>query len=306
MIEPLEMRLTNPGGDPGIWVFHNRLGSEAVCGLAVSRSDGARESACLLVDPSAHTQSGLYESCRMGTLYENCTTLLVVGALRPGDIAIDIGAHVGYYATLFRLAVGANGSVYAFEPMPTTYRRLLRNVLFNRFTNLLPLPMAVAEHPGTALFHLHPGNEGESSLVRSDVSETCQVQVISLDDLFADALPQRPRVMKLDAEGVEMQILKGGPAFFERHAPDLVICEINCGVLALGGSDEMEIRGFFAQRGYRCALINLSVENSRMDMRGARVYRYLEGAAPAAPECPYVFNLMFVRQGSGLYPADAY
>lgn len=306
MTEALSMQRTNPGGEPALWVFHDRLGEEAVCGLALSRAGGVRETACLLVDPTAHTQRALFEACRQGLLYERCTTLLVAGALRPGDIAFDIGAHVGYYTALFRLAVGAAGTVYAFEPMPATWRRLWRNMLFNRFNNVTPLPLALADRSGTATFHLHPGNEGESSLVRAEGGESCVVRLATLDELFVGALLQRPRVMKLDAEGVEMQILRGGQAFFEHHAPDLVICEINAPVLALGGSSEMEIREFFARRDYRCAVINLSVADSGLDMRGAQVYRYLDDATPAGPTCPYVFNLMFVRKGCGLYPADAY
>lgn len=305
MIEPKGMTRINPGGDPAIWVFHDTLGDDGVCGLAVARGGQAPETACLMVSKHAYTQKVMYRIfAESHQLYEPYTTLLALGALRPGDIAIDIGAHVGYFSLLFRLAVGAGGTVISFEPMPDTYRRLLRNVLANRFTNVLPLPLAVAERPGAALFHLHPDNEGESSLLDTHGTASATVQVTCLDELFRDGLPARPRLLKIDAEGVEMNILRGARQWFELYAPDMVICEINRDALAKGGATEREIRAFFEARGYRCAVIGLPEAAHGVDLRGASFYRYLGADEVVSDGCDYVFNLMCVRAGSGLYPAD--
>jgi FkbM family methyltransferase len=305
MIEPKGMQRINPGGDPAIWVFHGEVGDDGVCGLAVARGGQAPETACLMVSKQAFTQKVMYQVfAERGQLYEPCTSLLALGALRPGDMALDIGAHVGYFSMLFRLAVGASGSVIAFEPTPDTYRRLLRNVLANRFTNVLPLPMAVAERAGTALFHVNADNEGENSLLDDGGTNSAHVQVTSLDDLFRDGLPARPRLMKIDAEGVEMSILRGSRRWFELYAPDMVICEINRGALAKGGAGEQEVRGFFEARGYRCAVISLSEPDAGIDLGGGHFYRYLAPDEFIADRCRYVFNLMCVRAGSGLYPAD--
>ena len=305
MADGKEMHLVNPGGDPAIWVFHDLVGDDGVCGMALARAGQAPETACLIVSRQAHTQQVMYQLfSQRAQLYEPQTSLLAVGALRPGDIALDIGAHVGYFSMLFRLAVGSAGSVYAFEPMPDTYRRLVRNVMVNRFTNVLPLPMAVADRSGSATFHIDADNEGESSLLETGGSQTAEVQVTSLDDMFRDGLPARPRVMKIDAEGVELSILNGGRQFFERYAPDMVICELNRGALAKAGIGEADLRAFFEARGYRCAIIMLAAPDSGLDFRGARFYRYLAEGEFVGDACKYVFNLMCIRPGSGLYPAD--
>lgn len=298
MAAPQGMRQVNPGGDPALWIFHGSDGNDGICGLAVSRDGAAPESATLLASRDAYTQRVMAEMFAAGALYEPSTSLIALGCLRPGDIALDVGAHIGYFAILFRLGVGAGGTVFAFEPMPGTYRRLLRNVMLNRFTNVLPLPLALADRSGTAMFYLHPENEGESSLIGAHGGESCQVQVSCLDDLFRDGMAQRPRLMKMDAEGVEASILAGGRRWFDDHAPDLVISEINRGALANAGSSEEEVRRFFRERGYRCAVIG----SHGIDLQGGHFYRYLNDEGPAAPDCPYVFNLMFVRDGSGLYP----
>src|SRR5215510_7214671 len=54
-------------------------------------------------------------------LYESGTTKVVGKLLRPGMIAIDVGAHIGYYTRLFAKLVGKHGKVYAFEPNPETF-----------------------------------------------------------------------------------------------------------------------------------------------------------------------------------------
>ncbi|PZA18711.1 FkbM family methyltransferase, partial [Modestobacter versicolor] len=132
----------------------------------------------------------------------------------------------------------------------------------------------MADRSGTAIFHICPDNEGESSLLGADGGESCQVQVTCLDDLFRDRLPARPRLLKMDAEGVEPAILRGGRRWFDEQGPDMVICEINRGALASAGAGEMEIRDFFAARGYRAALIAIPGAPG-LDLGGGNYYRYL-------------------------------
>jgi FkbM family methyltransferase len=290
------------GGNAAFHIFHNTIGEEGVLGLAVSCSGALSESACLLVGMQEHTQQVMFKLFQDGQPYEKWTSCLAFGALREGDVAIDIGAHIGYFTALFRLGVGASGSVYAFEPMPDTYRRLLHNVMYNRFTNVLPLPLAVADRSGAAEFHIDSQNEGESSLLGwRKGTRPCPVQVTCLDDIFRDALPRRPRVLKLDAEGVELNILQGGTRFFETHAPDLVVCERNLGALMAVGASEWDLRRFFDERGYTCAVLN---NGAGIPLGGGEYYRYLRADEESAPpEHGYVYNLMFVRDGSGLYPS---
>lgn len=283
-----------------IELSHGLAGNEGTCGLKLRRAHRPAEKVSLHVSLQAHTQKTMHEMFQRGELYEYATSMLAIGALRPGDIAIDIGAHVGYFTLLFRLLVGRAGVVYAFEPMPDTYLRLVRNIMRNGFRNVLPLPLAMAERSGTAEFRINSENEGGSTLlpIVSGENNKVQVQVTSLDDVFPNALSAPPRLLKIDAEGVEMLILEGGRRWFETQAPDMMICEINRGALEAAGTSEWEIRGFMESRGYRSAVIHMH----NMNNNGANFYRYLEPGEHAAPGFPYVFNLMFVRPESGLYP----
>lgn len=262
------------------------VGANAVARLAVSRRE--------------YTQGVLYQLAQAGRLYEPDTTLVALGALRPGDIAIDIGAHVGYFTMLFRLAVGEQGRVFAFEPLPESYRRLLQNVLCNGFVNVLPLPLAIADRACTAHFHVNRQNEGESSLFANSGPAVGPVQVTSLDDLFREDLPVRPRLMKIDAEGAEILVLKGGDAWFRRQGPDIVIIEINRDALMAAGTSEWDIRHYFEQRGYRSAAIRGGESGQGL---GDALFRYYDCDFPVVPaNYGFVFNEMYVRAASGLYP----
>lgn len=295
------MRRINPGGDPAVWVAQDAAGDEAVCALALARQGGTPEIGVMLLSREEYTQKLIHDLAGKGFLYEQPTALLALGCLHPGDIALDIGAHVGFFTILFRLAVGASGRVFAFEPLAETYRRLLGNVIKNGFTNVLPLPLAVADQVGTADFHRDRSNDGGSSLLPHAGEVVGPVQVTCLDQLFRDDLPARPRLLKIDVEGVEMSVLQGGEKWIDRQPPDVVILEINRGALALGGATEWDLRRFFHKRGYRCAVIN---NGEGLDLGGGSLYRYLGQEEAAAPQDHrYVHNLMFVRPESGLYPA---
>lgn len=281
---------------------HKQADPEGIGCIKLRRGRHRAESAQMHFDLGAHTQHVMYYLFSKGCLYEKETSMLAIGALRSGDVALDIGAHVGYFSLLFRLLVGRTGAVYAFEPMPDTYRRLVMNILRNNFTNVIPLPLAIAERPGSAEFHIHPENEGESTLLSVAPGDTCQVMVSSLDELFAGSTGKRPRLLKIDAEGVETLILKGGVRFFETHAPDMIICEINRGTLSAAGTSEWDIRSFFKERNYRCAVIHMDGVDMGFGNSGARFYRYVDDAEPVAPNAHCVFNVMFIRNGSDLYP----
>ena len=297
----------NPGDDPNVWVFHNLLDGQGVCGFAFARNGDEVQTACLLVDLARHTQRILHTLCAEGRLYERQTTLLALAVLRRGDVVIDVGAHVGLLSILSRLAVGAEGLIHAFEPLPETYARLRDNIALNAYANVIAHPLALSDKAGEAIFYLNTENEGESSLLATGGTPACLVEVGTLDRLFAAAgtcLPRRPRIIKLDVEGVEINVLRGGQRFFAASAPDLVFCEINAGALQANGSSEAQIRGFLAEHGYRCAVINNGFPGLRLGE--ADYYRYLGTNEPSAqPDNSYVYNLMFVREESGLYPQAA-
>ncbi|MCX8068457.1 MAG: FkbM family methyltransferase [Anaerolineae bacterium] len=78
--------------------------------------------------------------------YEKETVKLVNRFVKPGAIALDIGAHIGYYTRILARAVGASGRVIAFEPHPETSLLLIKNT--TRFRNVIVLRVAAADKEG--------------------------------------------------------------------------------------------------------------------------------------------------------------
>ena len=65
------------------------------------------------------------------------TDLVLEGkVIKPGDVVLDLGANIGYYALMESMIVGGEGKVYAVEPSPENYKMLKENIELNGFTNI--------------------------------------------------------------------------------------------------------------------------------------------------------------------------
>jgi FkbM family methyltransferase len=124
------------------------------------------------------------------------------GLLRPGDIVVDVGANVGPWTLYSAGLVGPSGHVYAIEPHPQIAGYLTRNIELNGFTNVTVLPCAAGEAVGTGMLEERI-NDANNNIADNG---TMAVPVAPLDEL----IPARPiRLIKIDAEGSELQVLRG-------------------------------------------------------------------------------------------------
>ncbi len=150
-----------------------------------------------------------------------------------GDIVLDIGAHIGAYALRYSRIVGPEGRVIAFEPEPSNRRMLDMNVRLNGAQNIEVRSEALGDFTGTGSLKMSLYS-GSHSLARSphQVGEM-RVSVTKLDDL---RLP-RLDLLKIDAEGWEFNILKGGEKTIRACRPEMEIevhgthaldCEVCC------------------------------------------------------------------------------
>src|SRR4051794_41178218 len=97
--------------------------------------------------------------------WEPNVTAAFVRALAPGDVCLDIGAHIGYYTLLASRVVGPRGHVYAFEPSPENYSGLRANVELNGLRNVTTAQLAVGEQERRAVLYVGaPYNTGLTTL----------------------------------------------------------------------------------------------------------------------------------------------
>lgn len=142
--------------------------------------------------------------------------------VQPGQVVYDLGANVGYVSLLFARAVGPQGRVFAFEPLPANQDRLRQNLEHNPGLHVELILAAAAQRSGRAVFALH-GSDDMGRLHADDntQTETIEVDTIALDD-FANA-HSAPHLVKIDVEGAEVLVLQGMHSLLRTAKPTLFI-----------------------------------------------------------------------------------
>ncbi|MDY0873795.1 FkbM family methyltransferase [Dongia rigui] len=166
--------------------------------------------------------------------------------LRPGERVIDIGANYGIYSLTAARAVGAAGQVWSFEPASQTAAHLTRSIAANGFQNVSVIQAALSNREGEAQLGLSGQSELNSLQGSAQGSETVALTTL---DLWA-AANDWPAIdfVKLDAEGEEPNVIRGGHAFLKRASP-LIMFEIKHGAkLNLALKAQFEELGYAAYR----------------------------------------------------------
>lgn len=154
---------------------------------------------------------GLHEFEEMGFLLH---------FLRPGDLFADVGANIGSYTILASGHTGAES--VAFEPIPTTFRYLERNVRCNGLDSKVRLRnMGVGSQAGELAFTTHLDTENRVATEKD--AHIVKVPVISLDEAFPH---QSPTMIKIDVEGFETEVIKGALRTLRAEALQVVLIEL--------------------------------------------------------------------------------
>lgn len=218
----------------------------------------------LQLDEGHFSQRFMLNDFAQGRLYEAETSNFLGAILRPGDVFIDIGAHVGYFSMLAAALVGDAGEVWSFEPEPRNFAHLLEHIEVNAALNVRPMHMAVGAAPAIAEFFVNVDNDGGHALwevgrhpfnERSrQAPQSRKVYVSTLDQLFAGRDASRIKAIKIDAEGAEFAILVGARELLRRHPVPFIVAEINTFALQSMGVSEHHLRSLMTDAGYETYL----------------------------------------------------
>lgn len=166
--------------------------------------------------------------------------------VREGDVCIDIGANLGYYARTLSQLAGPAGRVYAVEPVAPVRKVLSRNL--RRCPNTEILPYALGEENRTVVLandsaretgYLGTGrNFVKESGSRSDVEFAAEMRRGS--ELFGGL--ERLDFIKCDVEGYELHVMREMLPVLERHRPTVLI--------ETGGENRPAVVRLFAELGY--------------------------------------------------------
>jgi FkbM family methyltransferase len=171
--------------------------------------------------------------------------------VRPGDRVLDIGANLGLITLTMAKLVGQNGRVDSFEPNPSIHGLLSRSIERNNLKNIRLHTCALGVEDGGTLTLTFPGhNAGMGTLSRTHSDEGwsgVQVPVRTLSSLAAEFDFGGVRLMKIDVEGFEMEVLRGALPWLSASPPEAIVFESN-ETRNEGESDP--VLSLLAERGY--------------------------------------------------------
>jgi FkbM family methyltransferase len=156
---------------------------------------------------------------------------VMVALVHEGDYVLDIGAYVGWYTRVLSKAVGPEGLVHSFEPIPTTFSLLTYCVRRLRLRNVSLFNCAASRVNGRAVMMIphYPGggeNFHQASLL-TEVEERAPLRQFPVELRTVDSvLPAPPRpitFIKCDVEGHEAEALEGAARTIERDRPALCV-----------------------------------------------------------------------------------
>jgi FkbM family methyltransferase len=176
--------------------------------------------------------------------------------LQQGDTFIDIGTNVGLFSLHASAIVGESGKVISFEPSSATIRRLEENIALNRCTNIEVVPKGLSSSVGTLeLVVAGNGYDAFNSFATpsmGDITDREKVEVTTLDTFAAlrKIAPKDVKLMKIDVEGWELHVLKGGEVFFNHDDAPVLLVEFTETNAKNAGTSCIELGRSLQELGY--------------------------------------------------------
>lgn len=202
----------------------------------------------------------IFEPIDRGVMYEADVAHVMMRALRAGDIAVDVGANIGFFSVLMGAAVAPGGRVIAFEPEAANLDRLRANIAASKLANIEIICQPASDCAGQARLYLNSDSSGGHALwdpgafpknARSQAQRrVVEMTATTLDRELLRLGVSAPRLIKIDTEGAERRVLAGTVELLRAHVVPYIVAELHeFGLLQLGSSQE-DLRRFMEGFGY--------------------------------------------------------
>lgn len=159
--------------------------------------------------------------------FEGEDTKAVLMLLNENDTFIDIGAHIGYYSVIASEIIGSQGKIISFEPTPSTFELLSKNL--KDCKNVTLENKAVFSEDKTLVFNDFGMKYMVFNSFKTPRLENIELEPKKIDvqavrlDTYIPENNLKPSLIKIDAESVELEILKGAVSMLKTHQPILCI-----------------------------------------------------------------------------------
>lgn len=169
---------------------------------------------------------------RSGLWIADGLNVLMALTLEPGDIFLDIGANVGWVTERAAWLVGKRGKVHSFEPSPAAMCYLRRRLVCMGLSNVLLNEFALGAIISSATLYECSENYGGASSLRPGaapglhVAAETQVEVMVLDDYIEQNSISQVRLLKMDVQGSEIDVLHGAGRLLNRPNQPILFVEV--------------------------------------------------------------------------------
>lgn len=197
----------------------------------------------------------IYWPIYTGVGFEPEATHILRRLLRVGDVSVDVGANFGWYTTLFAQHC-TQGRIYAYEPVPETFRCLIETLALNEMSDkVTAVQAAVSDATGTCSIFTFEKSSAYSSL--SSVGEfgeksrkAVEVPKVTLDQHLFDQGVSHVDFLKCDAEGSELMVLRGARRFLSSPGAPMIFIELNEPALRAFGYGRDDVWQLLRSHGY--------------------------------------------------------
>jgi len=173
-----------------------------------------------LIDTNNYYFDSSYEKDSFGYILEEIKQ-------KPTAVIYDMGANLGYFSLLCSASSGSKTTIYAFEPIPANMNLLCRHILMNKVLNVIPVNLAVSDQQGLIDFSADNSSVSytykQSSEFYGNRNINIKVGIINLDALTEQFGFLAPDLLKVDVEGAEYDVLKGGAATIKKYRPKILL-----------------------------------------------------------------------------------
>lgn len=191
--------------------------------------------------------------------FESAVRSLLKHVLRPGMVFLDAGTNLGLYMVIAAKLVGDSGRVFAFEPSQREWRRATRTLEVNHLKNVALFRLALTDRDGEVDLNVCEEQFGAFNCVGSishayaagHESHVERVGGRALDSFLAEHQVRRVDVMKIDVEGAEEAVLRGGGCLFSGTEAPILILELSDWTARGTGSSAAAVWDLLVEYGYQ-------------------------------------------------------
>jgi len=166
--------------------------------------------------------------------------------LKKGDVVIDGGAYRGAFALYASKIVGDDGIVFAFEPDPENYKKVVRNIELNGLKNIVAIEKGLW-NKDTVLKFDNQSSSLSTFLSHKKGNSLISVPVTSIDNEMKRRGIKKVDFIKMDIEGAEVKAIEGAKNLLKRNNVRLAIASYH---IINGKKTCFDLEKLFSELGY--------------------------------------------------------